>query len=133
MECVICLDNISDNDSTAIVCGGCNNKFHNECLGSWKNNQCPLCRKPLYARVSNKSKRKYTFNNMNERDKYDIEKILSKWEKEKKCIKQDHPLVIETLGDWSSSNNRTDEEPLTFRYTCMLVECRICNKNCIIK
>jgi hypothetical protein len=42
-ECVICLDDLKDKDTTVLHCG---HEFHSECIESWTSIQitCPMCR-----------------------------------------------------------------------------------------
>ena len=43
-DCCICLDILCG--KAVVVCCGCRNEFHSECISKWNRN-CPLCREPL--------------------------------------------------------------------------------------
>ena len=125
-ECCICLDEIKETENDIVTCIHCKNYFHSKCINSWNNN-CPLCRKTLRENDVNRT---YTFNNMNN-DYHNLKKILTAWDNNhNKCYEENHHLIIETLGEWSSEGRGTD---LSFKYTCMHVECPTCKVSTIIK
>ena len=58
--CVICLNDIDENDENTYTIQECSHKFHSNCLISWfrtNNSSCPTCRNDI------SSKRKYYENN----------------------------------------------------------------------
>ncbi len=59
-ECIICLNNINENDQI-IITECCANNFHKNCLYMWLNNSnnCPLCRNIINVVNNN------IFNNTN--------------------------------------------------------------------
>jgi hypothetical protein len=83
--CVICLDNLTSNESIAIEC---RHQFHKKCIELWmkKNSICPLCRNKLQIDNLNKN---YSLNDqdnsnyqnslldINLRNLWDIQQILN--------------------------------------------------------
>ena len=53
-NCVICLDNLTSDDSIALEC---RHQFHKKCIELWmkKNSICPLCRNKLQIDNLNKN------------------------------------------------------------------------------
>jgi hypothetical protein len=122
-ECCICLEDIKDTEKDIVTCIHCKNHFHSHCITSWSN-KCPLCRKTLNTNEN----RTFTFNNMNN-DYHNLDKILIHWDNTHKCSEKSHHLIIETLGEWSAEETRVS---LSFKYSCMYVECPTCKVSTII-
>lgn len=122
-ECVICLEPVSNNKN--FKCKKCKNIFHSKCIYNLIEKECPLCRERIKIEVN--SKYNCIFNNMNENNIYDVDKYINKWGR-KTCLSNNHKFCLETLGDWGMSSRG-----LTFKYTCMHIECVDCNISTIMK
>lgn len=124
-ECVICLESIDKTIDTFMKCNVCENIFHKKCIYNLKKKECPLCRTKINVNYSNKYNA--IFNNMNDDEVYNIDKYIDKWGR-KTCLDNNHKFRLETLGDWGLRNGR-----LTFKYTCMHIQCIDCDISTIMK
>lgn len=52
LDCPICLDKYQDSDELTQL--PCQHYFHTECIRSWKNSTCPLCRQPIAASTTDR-------------------------------------------------------------------------------
>tara|TARA_Y100000817_G_C16390438_1_gene338755 strand:+ start:70 stop:486 length:417 start_codon:yes stop_codon:yes gene_type:complete len=125
-ECVICLEKLTKKNDN-FKCDNCKNSFHKECIYNLKYKICPLCRCKIKIEDTRDSQFKFTFNNMNENDVYNIDKYIERWGK-KECIEGKHTFFLETLGNWEMNNRH-----LIFEYTCMHIECKDCKISTIMK
>ena len=77
---------------------------------------------------SKPSTKNYTVNNMliGERN-FDVNYYLKKWEN-KNCFDNNHNFHLETIGDWDFRNG-----DMQFDYKYMLIQCKQCNKDIILK
>ncbi len=131
-QCAICLEDIDNNDMTNPF--KCIHTFHKKCITNLVNSSCEkkynccLCD----ARVKDHyDSNNIKFNNMLEGTmNFDLNKYLDKW-KNRECIKNNHNIIIETIGDWSV--NRNSSEIVKFNYKYMLLECKNCNISQSIK
>lgn len=130
--CPICIEPITEKYKPY----NCIHDYHKECIdilessGIRKKYSCSLCQAKKKIPVSDNDYLNYNFNNMLEGEvNFDVQRFINKWT-HKNCIKSNHKLYLETLGDWGFNNSERD---LKMNYKIMYVECKECNKNELIK
>jgi len=131
-QCAICLEDIKNTDE--INPFKCSHIFHKKCITDLVNSKCKkkynccLCDARIkYEYDSTNIK----FNNMLEGQmNFDINKYLYQW-KNKNCLKDNHNILLETIGDWNLDSNSS--ELLKFNYLYMFIECKNCNISQSIK
>ena len=130
--CPICIEPITEEYNPY----NCIHHYHKECIilletSSLKSKFfCSLCNSKKKINFSDGDYSNYKFNNMLEDEKiFNIQDFINKWNY-KQCIKDNHKLYLETLGDWYFS---TVDRNMKMSYKVMHIECKICKKEQLIK
>ena len=130
--CPICIEPIIEDYNPY----DCIHHYHKDCINLLESSSlktkfyCSLCNSKKKIILNDGDYSNYKFNNMLEDEiEFDIQNFINKWS-HKNCIKDNHRLYLETLGDWYFS---TSERNMKMCYKMMHIECKICKKEQLIK
>jgi len=130
--CPICIDPITEEYKPY----NCIHDYHKECINNLESScikckyLCSLCQAIKKNTFSVEDYLNYSFNNMLAGERtFNVQRFINKYT-HKNCIKLNHKLYLETLGEWEFNMS---ESKLQMHYTMMHIECKECNKKEVIK